>query len=74
MRKNHIIDDLLHPRIVVLVILVVTGTIVLHVLAGENAKKNLDFGAAIISGAGIIYTVLLTRQGRLAVNPTLSLA
>jgi hypothetical protein len=66
MRKNHIIDDLLHPRIVVLVILVVAGTIVLHVLVGENAKKDVDFGAVIISGAGIVYTVLLTVQSKRA--------
>ena len=42
------------------------GTIVLHVLIGENAKKDVDFGAAIIHGAGIVYTVLLTVQSKRA--------
>jgi hypothetical protein len=66
MRNSHIIDDLLRPRIVVLVILLVAATIILHVLVGQNAKKDVDSGAAITSGAGIIYTVLLTVQSKRA--------
>lgn len=66
MRKSHIIDDLLHPKIVALVILIVAVTIVLHVLVGKDAKPDVDFGAAMISGAGIVYTVLLTVQSKRA--------
>ncbi|MGI8746221.1 MAG: DUF4760 domain-containing protein [Bryobacteraceae bacterium] len=66
MRKTHIIDDLLRPWIVVLILLAVAATIALHVVLDENGKKDVDFGAAIISGAGIVYTVLLTIQSKRA--------
>jgi len=64
--RSHAVDDLLHPKIVVSMILAVVGTIILHVFVDDNGKKDVDFGAAIVSGAGIIYTVLLTVQSKRA--------
>ena len=64
--QNHIIDELLRPRIVCLVILIVVATIILHVYLKDPAKKEVDFGAAIVSGAGVVYTILLSVQSKRA--------
>jgi uncharacterized protein DUF4760 len=49
-----------------IMVLLVVATIVLHVYAGTEATKDVDFGAAVVSGAGIVYTILLTVQSRRA--------
>jgi hypothetical protein len=64
MRHGSVIDELLHPRLLILLLLIVAGTIYLHVILGEDGKKDVDFGAAIVSGIGIVYTVLLAVQTR----------
>jgi hypothetical protein len=66
MARRHIIDELLNPGAVLCLILAVAATIALHVWVGEEGKKDVDFGAAIVSGAGIVYTVLLTVQSKRA--------
>ena len=66
MARKHIIDELLHPVAVIVMVFVVAGTIALHVSVGDAFKKEVDFGAAIASGAGIVYTVLLTVQSKRA--------
>jgi|SRR5579862_7688663 len=66
MARSHIVDELLHPRVVGLTIVAVALTIVLHVRAAEPDKKEVDFGAAIVSGAGVVYTILLSVQSKRA--------
>jgi Domain of unknown function (DUF4760) len=66
MQRTHFIDELLRPPVVIFVIWIIAGTIVLHVVLGDSGKKDVDFGAAILSGAGIVYTVLLTVQSKRA--------
>ena len=58
------IDHLMHPVLVLLVAAATVGVIWLHVRLPENQKKEADFTAAIVSGLGIVYTVLLTVQTR----------
>lgn len=62
----HFIDELLRPAVVLFIIWLIGGAIVLHVIAGDSLKKDIDFGAAIVSGVGIVYTVLLTVQSKRA--------
>lgn len=64
--QYHIIDELLRPRIVCLVILIVVATIVLHINMKDPDKKEVDFGAVLVSGAGVVYTILLTVQSKRA--------
>jgi len=66
MQRTHFIDELLRPSVVIFVVWIIAGTIVLHVMLGDTGKKDVDFGAAILSGAGIVYTVLLTVQSKRA--------
>jgi len=54
----------MHPVLVLLVAAATVGVIWLHVRLPENQKKEADFAAAIVSGLGIVYTVLLTVQTR----------
>ena len=63
---GHFIDDLLRPSVVIFIVWMIAGTVVLHIVAGDSAKKDIDFGAAVVSGAGIVYSVLLTVQSKRA--------
>ena len=63
---GRIVDKVLHPGFLVLLLAGIAGTIYLHVVFDDAGKKDVDFGAAIVSAAGIVYTVLLTIQARRA--------
>jgi hypothetical protein len=66
MRGNHVIDELLRPSVMIFVVWIIAGTIVVHVVLGDSGKKDVDFGAAVVSAAAIVYTVLLTVQSKRA--------
>ncbi len=61
---HHIVDELLKRPLVMLVCWGIVVLIALHVELGDPGKKDVDFGAAIISGAAIVYSVLLSVQTR----------
>jgi len=65
---HHWIDDLLQRWFIILLVWVIIGVIALHVHMDDAGKKDIDFGAAVISGVAIVYSVLLTVQTRRAAS------
>src|SRR5688572_18488973 len=51
-----------------LIVLIIVAVVVLHFLLSDAGKKTVEFSAALVSAAGVVYTILLTVQAKRASN------